>query len=586
MKVIESENYNSIKKLRKYMKRYSIPIFLNILLAMISSAVSSAPLALIKRLFDKGIIESNEKDILYAAGSMILLAVVGAVLVYWNTVFSALISASIYKNIVDDIYIKIQTLDMEYFSSAKIGELMTKVITDPNNINSVIKETFNMVPEVFKVVICFGLALSIDWKLTLGILIVAPVLITIVKKYSKKLKRSGKKRQEAMGLINSKLQESLSGIRVIKAFAMEKEEIRDFRIKNTKLKRIAIQTAKYNARSSAVSEALNYIMIAGLLLAGGYRVLRGHDFTPGAFVTIMGAISSMYTPIRRSITRFNEISVDIPSVGRVFEILEEEPKIIDNENKILFQYFSDNITFENVDFKYKDSDEKILKNINFTVKKGETMAFVGNSGGGKSTLVNLIPRFFDVSNGAIKIDGVNIKDYDVKSLRKNIGIVPQETFLFSGTILQNIKYGKRDATFEEIKEAAKKANAHEFIKKLEDGYNTEIGERGVKLSGGQKQRIAIARAILENPQILILDEATSALDNESEKLVQDALEKLMENKTTFVIAHRLTTIENSDKIVVLQQGEIKETGTHAELLEKNGLYKSLYNKNFDFSRKK
>lgn len=586
MKVIESENYNSIKKLRKYMKRYSIPIFLNILLAMISSAVSSAPLALIKRLFDKGIIESNEKDILYAAGSMILLAVVGAVLVYWNTVFSALISASIYKNIVDDIYIKIQTLDMEYFSSAKIGELMTKVITDPNNINSVIKETFNMIPEVFKVVICFGLALSIDWKLTLGILIVAPVLITIVKKYSKKLKRSGKKRQEAMGLINSKLQESLSGIRVIKAFAMEKEEIRDFRIKNTKLKRIAIQTAKYNARSSAVSEALNYIMIAGLLLAGGYRVLRGHDFTPGDFVTIMGAISSMYTPIRRAITRFNEISVDIPSVGRVFEILEEEPKIIDNENKILFQYFSDNITFENVDFKYKDSDEKILKNINFTVKKGETMAFVGNSGGGKSTLVNLIPRFFDVSNGAIKIDGVNIKDYDVKSLRKNIGIVPQETFLFSGTILQNIKYGKRDATFEEIEEAAKKANAHEFIKKLEDGYNTEIGERGVKLSGGQKQRIAIARAILENPQILILDEATSALDNESEKLVQDALEKLMENKTTFVIAHRLTTIENSDKIVVLQQGEIKETGTHAELLEKNGLYKSLYNKNFDFSRKK
>lgn len=586
MKVIESENYNSIKKLRKYMKRYSIPVFLNILLAMISSAVSSAPLALIKRLFDKGIIESNEKDILYAAGSMILLAIIGAVLVYWNTVFSALISASIYKNIVDDIYIKIQKLDMEYFSSAKIGELMTKVVTDPNNINSVIKETFNMIPEIFKVVICFGLALSIDWKLTLGILIVAPVLITVVKKYSKKLKRSGKKRQEAMGVINSKLQESLSGIRVIKAFAMEQEEIRDFRIKNTKLKRIAIQTAKYNARSSAVSEALNYIMIAGLLLAGGYRVLRGHDFTPGDFVTIMGAISSMYTPIRRAITRFNEISVDIPSVGRVFEILEEEPKIIDNENKILFQYFSDNITFENVDFKYKDSEERILKNINLTVKKGETVAFVGNSGGGKSTLVNLIPRFFDVSSGVIKIDGVDIKDYDVKSLRKNIGIVPQETFLFSGTILQNIKYGKRDATFDEIKEAAKKANAHDFIENLEEGYNTEIGERGVKLSGGQKQRIAIARAILENPQILILDEATSALDNESEKLVQDALEKLMGNKTTFVIAHRLTTIENSDKIVVLQQGEIKEIGTHTELLEKNGLYRSLYNKNFDFSKKK
>ncbi|AMD95096.1 ABC transporter ATP-binding protein [Leptotrichia sp. oral taxon 847] len=586
MKITKSENYKSIKKLRKYMKRYSFPIFLNIILAMVSSAVSSAPLALIKRLFDKGIIDSNEKDILYAAGSMILLAVIGAVLVYWNTVFSALISASMYKNIVDDIYVKIQTLDMEYFSSTKIGELMTKVITDPNNINSVIKETFNMIPEIFKVLICFGFALSIDWKLTLGILIVAPALVTIVKKYSKKLKRSGKRRQEAMGIINSKLQESLSGIRVIKAFAMEREEIRDFKIKNMKLKRIAVQAAKYNARSSAVSEALNYIMIAGLLLAGGYRVLRGHDFTPGSFVTIMGAISSMYTPIRRAITRFNEISIDIPSVGRVFEILEEEPKIVSNENKVSFEYFSDSIVFENVDFKYKDSEEKILKNINLTVKKGETVAFVGNSGGGKSTLVNLIPRFFDVSSGEIKIDGVNIKDYDIKSLRKKIGIVPQETFLFSGTILENIKYGKRDATFEEIQEAAKQANAHDFIEKLEDGYNTEIGERGIKLSGGQKQRIAIARAILENPQILILDEATSALDNESEKLVQDALEKLMGNKTTFVIAHRLTTIENSDKIVVLQQGEIKEVGTHKELLEKNGLYKSLYNKNFDFSVKK
>ena len=586
MKITKSENYKSIKKLRKYMKRYSFPIFLNIILAMVSSAVSSAPLALIKRLFDKGIIDSNEKDILYAAGSMILLAVIGAVLVYWNTVFSALISASMYKNIVDDIYVKIQTLDMEYFSSTKIGELMTKVITDPNNINSVIKETFNMIPEIFKVLICFGFALSIDWKLTLGILIVAPALVTIVKKYSKKLKRSGKRRQEAMGIINSKLQESLSGIRVIKAFAMEREEIRDFKIKNMKLKRIAVQAAKYNARSSAVSEALNYIMIAGLLLAGGYRVLRGHDFTPGSFVTIMGAISSMYTPIRRAITRFNEISIDIPSVGRVFEILEEEPKIVSNENKVSFEYFSDSIVFENVDFKYKDSEEKILKNINLTVKKGETVAFVGNSGGGKSTLVNLIPRFFDVSSGEIKIDGVNIKDYDIKSLRKKIGIVPQETFLFSGTILENIKYGKRDATFEEIQEAAKQANAHDFIEKLEDGYNTEIGERGIKLSGGQKQRIAIARAILENPQILILDEATSALDNESEKLVQDALEKLMGNKTTFVIAHRLTTIENSDKIVVLQQGEIKESGTHKELLEKNGLYKSLYNKNFDFSVKK
>ena len=277
--------------------------------------------------------------------------------------------------------------------------------------------------------------------------------------------------------------------------------------------------------------------------------------------------------------------LDSKNTKRVSEILEEVPAIVNKKDCIKFENFARDITFENVDFKYKDSNEKILKNINLDVKKGETIAFVGNSGGGKSTLVNLIPRFFDVSGGSLKIDGIDIRDYEIKSLRKAIGIVPQETFLFSGTILSNIKYSRQNATFEEIVEAAKQANAHEFIENLSDGYNTEIGERGVKLSGGQKQRIAIARAILENPQILILDEATSALDNESEKLVQDALEKLMDGKTTFVIAHRLTTIENSNKIVVIQKGEIKEVGNHNELLNKNGIYKALYNKNFDFNSK-
>ena len=277
--------------------------------------------------------------------------------------------------------------------------------------------------------------------------------------------------------------------------------------------------------------------------------------------------------------------LDSKNTKRVSEILEQVPAIVNKKDCIKFENFARDITFENVDFKYKDSTEKILKNINLDVKKGETIAFVGNSGGGKSTLVNLIPRFFDVSGGSLKIDGIDIRDYEIKSLRKAIGIVPQETFLFSGTILSNIKYSRQNATFEEIVEAAKQANAHEFIENLSEGYNTEIGERGVKLSGGQKQRIAIARAILENPQILILDEATSALDNESEKLVQDALEKLMDGKTTFVIAHRLTTIENSNKIVVIQKGEIKEVGNHNELLNKNGIYKALYNKNFDFNGK-
>ena len=584
MKIVKLD-FGEILKLKKYIKKYYILIILNILLATMSSLVSSAPIALIKRLFDKGISGKSEKDILYAAGAMIMLAAIGAILMYWNTIFSTVISSSIYKDIVTDIYNKIQTLDMEYFSGKKIGDMMTRTMTDPSNINSIILEVFNMIPEVIKLVLCLGIAFYIDFDLTLGVMIVTPILIVTVRKYAKRLKRSGKQRQEALDSLNSKLQETLSGIRVIRAFATEKHEINDFKKKNINLKKIAVKSARYNAKANSIMEAMNYIIIALLLMFSGYRVLRAKNFTPGDFITIVGAISSMYTPARRAMTRFNSISANISSITRVSEILEEVPAIVNKKDCIKFENFARDITFENVDFKYKDSTEKILKNINLDVKKGETIAFVGNSGGGKSTLVNLIPRFFDVSGGSLKIDGIDIRDYEIKSLRKAIGIVPQETFLFSGTILSNIKYSRQNATFEEIVEAAKQANAHEFIENLSDGYNTEIGERGVKLSGGQKQRIAIARAILENPQILILDEATSALDNESEKLVQDALEKLMEGKTTFIIAHRLTTIENSNKIVVIQKGEIKEVGNHNELLNKNGIYKALYNKNFDFNVK-
>ncbi len=580
MKILKSEDFLMVKKLKKYVKKYYILIILNILLALVSSAVSATPVTLIKRLFDRGIQGKDEKDILYAAGGMILLSVLGAFLVYWTTILSGKISSSIYKNIVDDLYVKIQSLDMEYFSTTKVGELMTKVLNDPANVNTFILEFFEFLKYVFTAISYLVIAIRIDWKLTLGMFIVAPILMTTVKKYSKKLKKSGKERQEATGTLNSKLQETLSGIRVIRAFATEKQEIHNFKKISLELKKVVMKTVGYNAKSNSVSEALNYVMMAILLLFGGYRILRGRVFTTGDFLTIMSAIGSMYTPVRRSANIYNSLSTNIPSIGRIFEILDVVPEIADAPDCVNFEEFKSDITFENADFSYKDSDEKVLKNINLVAKKGETVALVGNSGGGKSTLVNLIPRFFDVTGGKITIDGIDVKNYKIKSLRKKIGIVPQETFLFGGTILENIRYANQNASVEEVVEAAKMANAHEFIEKLEQGYETEIGERGIKLSGGQKQRISIARAILENPQILILDEATSALDNESEQLVQDALEKLMKGKTTFVIAHRLSTIINSDKIIVIQQGEIRETGTHEELLDKDGIYKSLYNKSF------
>lgn len=580
MKILKSEDFLMVKKLKKYIKKYYVLIILNILLALVSSAVSAAPVTLIKKLFDKGIHEKNETAILYAVGGMILLSILGAFLVYWTTMLSGKISSSIYKNIVDDLYVKIQSLDMEYFSRTKVGELMTKVLNDPANVNTFILEFFEFLKYIFTAISYLVIAIHTDWKLTIGMFVSAPILMITVKKYSKKLKKSGKERQETTGILNSKLQETLSGIRVIRAFATEKQEIHNFKKISLELKKVVMKTVGYNAKSNSVSEALNYIMVAILLLFGGYRILRGRVFTTGDFITIMTSIGSMYTPIRRSANIYNSLSTNIPSIGRIFEILDVVPEIADAPDCVKFEEFRSDITFENVDFSYKDNDEKILKNINLVAKKGETVALVGNSGGGKSTLVNLIPRFFDVDAGMITIDGINVKNYKIKSLRKKIGIVPQETFLFGGTVLENIRYGNQKASVEEVIEAAKKANAHEFIEKLEQGYETEIGERGVKLSGGQKQRISIARAILENPQILILDEATSALDNESEQLVQDALEKLMKGKTTFVIAHRLSTIINSDKIVVIQQGEIKEVGTHEELLDKDGIYKSLYNKSF------
>ena len=580
MKILKSEDFLMVKKLKKYIKKYYVLIILNILLALVSSAVSAAPVTLIKKLFDKGIHGKNETAILYAVGGMILLSILGAFLVYWTTMLSGKISSSIYKNIVDDLYVKIQSLDMEYFSRTKVGELMTKVLNDPANVNTFILEFFEFLKYIFTAISFLVIAIHTDWKLTIGMFVSAPILMITVKKYSKKLKKSGKERQETTGILNSKLQETLSGIRVIRAFATEKQEIHNFKKISLELKKVVMKTVGYNAKSNSVSEALNYIMVAILLLFGGYRILRGRVFTTGDFITIMTSIGSMYTPIRRSANIYNSLSTNIPSIGRIFEILDVVPEIADAPDCVKFEEFRSDITFENVDFRYKDNDEKILKNINLVAKKGETVALVGNSGGGKSTLVNLIPRFFDVDAGMITIDGINVKNYKIKSLRKKIGIVPQETFLFGGTVLENIKYGNQKASVEEVIEAAKKANAHEFIEKLEQGYETEIGERGVKLSGGQKQRISIARAILENPQILILDEATSALDNESEQLVQDALEKLMKGKTTFVIAHRLSTIINSDKIVVIQQGEIKEVGSHEELLDKDGIYKSLYNKSF------
>ena len=571
----------SLLKLKKYVKKFYSIIILNMFLSALTGIISSAPILLIKRLFDKGIIGRAEKDILYASLAMIGLALIAGILMYYNSQLSGTISTGIYKNIIDDLYSKIQTLDMKYFSDSKVGDLMSRFSSDASMINSIILDSFTIILYLMTAIFYLVVLFITDWKLTMGVFLIAPLLLVVVKRYSSKLKHMGKNRQETSAELNSKLQETLSGIRVIKAFTTENYEKSKFKNLSSKLRFFTRKAIGYEAKANSIAESLNYIMFALLLFFGGYRVIRsGGTFTPGDFMTVLAGMGAMYTPAKRALKLYNGINTNSAAVDRIFEILDIESEIIDSENATQFKEFNSTIEFKNVDFEYEEN-KNVITNFNLLVKKGEKIALVGNSGGGKSTIVNLLPRFYDVSRGTIEIDGVDIKNYKLKSLRKKIGIVPQDTFLFSGTIEENIKYGNRTATTEEVMDAAKQANAHVFIEKLSNGYLTEIGERGVKLSGGQKQRIAIARAILENPEILILDEATSALDNESEKLVQDALEKLMKDKTSFVIAHRLSTVISCDKIIVLQAGEIREIGTHVELLEKNGIYKSLYERNFD-----
>ena len=571
----------SLLKLKKYVKKFYSIIILNMFLSALTGIISSAPILLIKRLFDKGIIGRAEKDILYASLAMIGLAVIAGILMYYNSVLSGTISTGIYKNIIDDLYTKIQTLDMKYFSDSKVGDLMSRFSNDASMINSIILDSFTIILYMMTAIFYLVVLFITDWKLTMGVFLIAPLLLVVVKRYSHKLKHMGRNKQETSGELNSKLQETLSGIRVIKAFTTENYEKSQFKNLSSKLRFYTRKGIGYEAKANSIAESLNYIMFSLLLFFGGYRVIRsGGTFTPGDFMTVLAGMGAMYTPAKRALKLYNGINTNSAAVDRIFEILDIESEITDSENAIEFENFNTTIEFKNVDFEYEEN-KNVITNFSLSVKKGEKIALVGNSGGGKSTIVNLLPRFYDVSRGTIEIDGIDIKKYKLKSLRKKIGIVPQDTFLFSGTIEENIKYGKRTATIEEVMDAAKQANAHMFIEKLSNGYSTEIGERGVKLSGGQKQRIAIARAILENPEILVLDEATSALDNESEKLVQDALEKLMHDKTSFVIAHRLSTVISCDKIIVLQAGLIKEIGTHVELLEKNGIYKSLYERNFD-----
>lgn len=585
-KVREFYKSDSLAGFLKYSLKYKKWLTLTVILSIVSSALGTAPAWLSKYLIDDVLISKNGKMMIIVGWAIFVTTVLKLISAYYAEISSTYLTEKIRRDIKIDIFQYLEHLPISYFNKNKLGDLMSRLSGDSSSLGKIGFLIFDMLREGITILAFLVRMFQVDFLLTLISITVVPAMVSVIKKYTKKLRKSGRKRQDTIGDATAFMQEALAGIQVVKSFN-KIDKIVDKYKEITKGEMDKIYRAqKIKAKISPLNEFLATVMILLVAAYGGYSIVYAKTFTAGELVSFITAIGLMQQPLKRFVRKNSELYEILPSGDRVMEIFNEKEEVDSySKNPYNFDGNIEEIAFEDVNFTYPNCDLRVLKNISFKVKKGEVIAFVGSSGSGKTTLVNLIPRFYDIDSGSIKINGTDIKDFSLKQYRNHIGIVPQDTFLFSGTIAENISFGKDYINKEDVYKASKMANAYEFISELEKGFETEVGERGVLLSGGQKQRIAIARALIQNPSIMILDEATSALDTESEKLVQEALDKLMLGRTTFVIAHRLSTIISSDKIIVMDRGKIVEMGKHEELLKKEGVYKNLYNIQFKGRRK-
>ena len=580
MKILKFKN-KSLNVFLGYSYRYKWHMIAVIILSTIASAMSAVPAWLSKKFVDDVLINQNKEMFLWIIGGIFAATVIKVVSSYYSEIASNFVTETIKREIKIDIFSHLEKLPISYFKKNKLGDTLSKLTNDTTSLGRIGFIIFDMFKELLTVLILTGRMFQVDYILALVSLVLLPLIIRVVRKFTKKIRKYGRERQDTTGKVTAFTQETLSGIFVIKAFNNTDFVIDKYKDLTKEEFEQAYKTTKIKAKVSPINEVITTFMVLLVVLYGGYQILVTKKITSGDLISFVTALGLMHQPLKRLISKNNDLQDSLPSADRVVEIFDEKIETDVFGEAVEFNEKIQNIKFENVNYKYDDSNEYMLKNINLDVKAGEIVAFVGKSGSGKTTLVNLLARFFNTDEGSITVNGVNIKNIHLGVYRNKFAIVPQETFLFGGTIKENISFGK-EVTDEEIVSAVKMANAYNFIQEdLPNKFETEVGERGALLSGGQKQRIAIARALIKNPEIMILDEATSALDSESEKLVQEALDSLMEGRTTFVIAHRLSTIVRADKIVVMENGEIKEMGTHSDLIAMNGIYKNLYDIQFN-----